>query len=81
MRPGFIVAEAGMNHAIAPDHLAQPRSRRWTGCGMAGVIVDQRCAKTPEPAARMVARCLDGGHRTAWVAGDELYGGNHSATP
>lgn len=27
-------------------------------------------------AACMVARFLDGGHRAAWVAGDEVYGGN-----
>jgi hypothetical protein len=30
----------------------------------------------PEPATRTVARFLDAGHQAAWVAGDEVYGGN-----
>ncbi|MFE5710641.1 transposase [Streptomyces sp. NPDC056501] len=33
-------------------------------------------ATKPELAARMVTRFLDAGHRAAWVAGDEVYGGN-----
>lgn len=35
-----------------------------------------RSSPKPEPAARMVTRFLDAGHRAAWVAGDEVYGGN-----
>lgn len=33
-------------------------------------------ATKPELAARMVTRFLDAGHQAAWVAGDEVYGGN-----
>ncbi len=37
---------------------------------------DTAFATKPELATRMVARFLDAGHQAAWVAGDEIYGGN-----
>ncbi len=42
----------------------------------AGLAEETAFATKPELAARMVARFLDVGHRAAWVAGDDVYGGN-----
>jgi SRSO17 transposase len=54
--------------------------RSWTSdpdrCLAAGLGKETPFATKPEPAARMAARFLDAGHRAAWVAGDEVYGGN-----
>ena len=54
--------------------------RSWTSgpdrCRDAGLDQDTAFATKPELATRMVARFLDAGHQAAWVAGDEIYGGN-----
>jgi SRSO17 transposase len=54
--------------------------RSWTcdpdRCRAAGLDEDTVFATKPEPAARMIGRFLDAGHRVGWVAGDEVYGGN-----
>jgi SRSO17 transposase len=54
--------------------------RSWTSdpgrCRAAGLGDNTQFATKPELAARMVTRFLDAGHRAAWVAGDEVYGGN-----
>jgi SRSO17 transposase len=65
-------------HAAVDRELYVPRS--WTTdpdrCRAAGLGEETAFATKPELAARMVARFLDAGHRAAWVAGDEVYGGN-----
>lgn len=65
-------------HAAADRELYVPRS--WTSdpdrCRAAGLGDKTEFATKPELAARMVTRFLDAGHRAAWVAGDEAYGGN-----
>ena len=54
--------------------------RSWTAdpdrCLAAGLVEKASFATKPELAARMVAQFLDAGHRAAWVADDEVYGGN-----
>ncbi|MFE7123027.1 IS701 family transposase [Streptomyces sp. NPDC057617] len=54
--------------------------RSWTSdpdrCRAAGLAEETSFATKPELATRMVARFLDAGHQAAWVAGDEVYGGN-----
>lgn len=45
-------------------------------CRAAGLAEETSFATKPDLAARMAARFLDAGHRAAWVAGDEVYGGN-----
>ncbi|WP_425413431.1 transposase [Nonomuraea maritima] len=54
---------------------ARGRATR-TRCRAAGPGEDTVFATKPEPAARMIGRFLDAGHRVGWVAGDEVYGGN-----
>ena len=65
-------------HAAVDRELYVPRS--WTAdpdrCRDAGLDQDTAFATKPELATRMVARFLDAGHQAAWVAGDEIYGGN-----
>ena len=65
-------------HAAVDRELYVPRS--WTAdpdrCRAAGLGEETPFATKPELAARMVTRFLDAGHRAAWVAGDEVYGGN-----
>lgn len=65
-------------HAAVDRELYIPRS--WTGdparCRAAGLGEDTVFATKPEPAARMIGRFLDAGHRVGWVAGGEVYGGN-----
>lgn len=64
-------------HAAVDRELYIPRS--WTcapdRCRAAGLDEDTASATKPEPAARMIGRFLDAGHRVGWVAGDEVYGG------
>ncbi|MET9539384.1 IS701 family transposase [Streptomyces sp. NPDC006553] len=66
-------------HAAIDRELYVPRS--WTTsdpdrCRVAGLGDKTEFATEPEPAARMVTRFPDAGHRAAWIAGDEVYGGN-----
>lgn len=65
-------------HAAVDRELYVPRS--WTSdpdrCRDAGLDQDTAFATKPELTTRMVARFLDAGHQAAWVAGDEVYGGN-----
>ncbi|MEV5012834.1 IS701 family transposase [Streptomyces sp. NPDC055692] len=72
----YLVYAGRRGHAAVDRELYVPRS--WTSdsdcCRAAGL--SEGFATKPELAARMVARFLDAGHRAAWVAGDEVYGGN-----
>jgi SRSO17 transposase len=65
-------------HGAVDRELYVPRS--WTSgpdrCRDAGLDQDTAFATKPELATRMAARFLDAGHQAAWVAGDEIYGGN-----
>ncbi|MFF1337712.1 IS701 family transposase [Streptomyces sp. NPDC058290] len=74
----YMVYAGRRGHAAVDRELYVPRS--WTSdpgrCRTAGLGEDTVFATKPELAARMVARFLDAGHRAAWVAGDEVYGGN-----
>ncbi len=74
----YLVYTGRRGHAAVDRELYVPRS--WTcdpeRCRAAGLGEETGFATTPELAARMVARFLDAGHRAAWVAGDEVYGGN-----
>lgn len=74
----YLVYAGQRGHAAVDRELYVPRS--WTSdsdrCRAAGLGEETGFATKPELAARMVARFLDAGHRAAWVAGDEVYGGN-----
>ncbi|GAA3367339.1 IS701 family transposase [Streptomyces sannanensis] len=74
----YLVYAGQRGHAAVDRELYVPRS--WTAdpdrCRAAGLGEETAFATKPELAARMVARFLDAGHRAAWVAGDEVYGGN-----
>ncbi|MFC9679211.1 IS701 family transposase [Streptomyces sp. NPDC056948] len=74
----YLVYAGRRGHAAADRELYVPRS--WTSdpdrCRAAGLGDKTEFATEPELAARMVTRFLDAGHRAAWVAGDEVYGGN-----
>ncbi|MFE5086506.1 IS701 family transposase [Streptomyces mirabilis] len=74
----YMVYAGRRGHAAVDRELYIPRS--WTAdpdrCRAAGLGEQTAFATKPELAARMVARFLDAGHRAAWVAGDEVYGGN-----
>lgn len=74
----YLVYASRRGYAAVDRKLYVPRS--WTSdpdrCRAAGLGDNTKFATKPELAARMVTRCLDAGHRAAWVAGDEVYGGN-----
>ncbi|MFB7136868.1 IS701 family transposase [Streptomyces sp. NPDC056237] len=74
----YLVYAGRRGHAAVDWELYVPRS--WTSdpdrCRAAGLGEETVFATKPELAARMVTRFLDAGHRAAWVAGDEVYGGN-----
>ena len=74
----YLVYAGRRGHAAVDRELYVPRS--WTSdpdrCRDAGLDQDNAFATKPELATRMVARFLDAGHQAAWVAGDEVYGGN-----
>jgi SRSO17 transposase len=74
----YLVYAGQRGHAAVDRELYVPRS--WTldpdRCRAAGLDEDTVFATKPELATRMVARFLDAGHQAAWVAGDEVYGGN-----
>jgi SRSO17 transposase len=74
----YLVYAGRRGHAAVDRELYVPRS--WTSdpdrCRAAGLGGETPFATKPELAARMVARFLDAGHQAAWVAGDEVYGGN-----
>lgn len=74
----YLVYAGRRGHAAVDRELYVPRS--WTAdpdrCRTAGLGEETGFATKPELAAHMVARFLDVGHRAAWVAGDEVYGGN-----
>ncbi|WP_433357420.1 IS701 family transposase [Microtetraspora malaysiensis] len=74
----YLVYAGRRGHAAVDRELYVPRS--WISdsdrCRAAGLGEETGFATKPELAARMVARFLDAGHRAAWVAGDEVYGGN-----
>ncbi|WP_455770877.1 IS701 family transposase [Streptomyces bobili] len=74
----YLVYAGQHGHAAVDRELYVPRS--WTTdpdrCRAAGLGEETAFATKPELATRVVARFLDAGHRAAWVAGDEVYGGN-----
>ncbi|MEV8562521.1 IS701 family transposase [Streptomyces sp. NPDC051917] len=74
----YLVYAGRRGHAAVDRELYVPRS--WTSdpdrCRAAGLGDKTEFATKPQLAARMVTRFLDAGHRAAWVAGDEVYGGN-----
>ncbi|MFJ1831951.1 IS701 family transposase, partial [Streptomyces sp. NPDC088178] len=74
----YLVYAGRRGHAAVDRELYVPRS--WTcapdRCRAAGLEEHTAFATKPEPAARMIGRFLDAGHRVGWVAGDEVYGGN-----
>ncbi|MGW7754562.1 IS701 family transposase [Streptomyces violaceusniger] len=74
----YLVYAGQRGHAAVDRELYVPCS--WTSdparCLAAGLGKQTSFATKPELAARMVARFLDAGHQAAWVAGDEVYGGN-----
>src|SRR5437773_11537806 len=53
---------------------------KWTSdrdrCRAAGIGDDVAFATKPELAQKMIARAAEAGVPFAWVAGDEVYGGN-----
>src|SRR3954462_13363880 len=65
-------------HALIDRELYLPRS--WTDdparCAAAGVPTEVSFATKPALARLMLARALDAGVPAAWVAGDEVYGGD-----
>ncbi|WP_371790194.1 IS701 family transposase [Streptomyces sp. NBC_01471] len=74
----YLVYARQRGHAAVDRELYVPCS--WTTdpgrCRAAGLGEETAFATKPELAACMVARFLDAGHRAAWVAGDEVCGGN-----
>ncbi|MFJ8993968.1 IS701 family transposase [Streptomyces sp. NPDC102279] len=74
----YLVYAGQRGHAAVDRELYVPRS--WTSepdrCRAAGLAEETTFATKPELAARMITRFLDAGHQAAWVAGDEVYGGN-----
>lgn len=74
----YLVYAGQRGHAAVDRELYVPRS--WTSdpdrCRAAGLAEEATFATKPELATRMVARFLDAGHQAAWVADDEVYGGN-----
>ncbi len=74
----YLVYAGRRGHAAVDRELYVPRS--WTSdpdrCRAAGLGDKTEFATKPQLAARMITRFLDAGHRAAWVAGDEVYGGN-----
>ncbi|MEU1183656.1 IS701 family transposase [Streptomyces sp. NPDC005820] len=74
----YLVYAGRRGHAAVDRELYVPRS--WTAdphrCRDAGLGEDTAFATKPELATHMIARFLDAGHQAAWVAADEVYGGN-----
>lgn len=74
----YLVYAGLRGHAAVDRELYIPRS--WTTdpdrCQAAGIPEERAFATKPELATTMIERFLDAGHRAAWVAGDEVYGGN-----
>ncbi|WP_436843382.1 IS701 family transposase [Streptomyces narbonensis] len=74
----YLAYSTPRGRAAIDRELDVPRS--WTSdpdrCRAAGLGDKTEFATKPELAARTVTRFLDAGHRAAWVAGDEVYGGN-----
>lgn len=70
----YLVYAGQRGHAAVDREIYVPRS--WTSdpdrCRAAGLAEETTFATKPE----LVARFLDAGHQAAWVAGDEVYGGN-----
>ncbi|MDX6241660.1 MAG: hypothetical protein QOG10_6484 [Kribbellaceae bacterium] len=74
----YLVYAATGGHAFIDRALYLPKS--WTTdperCRAAGVPDDIKFATKPALAREMVTRALDAGVPAAWVAGDEVYGGD-----
>ncbi len=77
---GVFLAYAGPDgsRALIDRELYLPE--KWTGdrdrCRAAGIGDEVAFATKPELARRMIERAADAGVPFAWVAGDEVYGGN-----
>jgi SRSO17 transposase len=74
----YLVYAGRRGHAAVDRELYVPRSQTADPdrCRTAGLGEESPFATKPELAALMVTRFLDAGHRAAWTAGDEVYGGN-----
>ncbi|MFG2386596.1 IS701 family transposase [Streptomyces avermitilis] len=74
----YLVYAGLRGHAAVDRELYTPHP--WTRdpdrCRAAGLDEDTVFETKPEPAARMIGRFLDAGHRAGWVAADAVYGGN-----
>lgn len=74
----YLVYAGRCGHAAVDRELYIPRS--WTNdpdrCRAAGIPEPAVFATKPDLARRMIERFLDAGHHAAWIAGDEVYGGN-----
>lgn len=74
----YLAYSSRRGHAAIDRELYVPRS--WTTdaarCRLAGIPEDAGFATKPALAVRMIDRTLDAGVRAAWVAADEVYGGN-----
>jgi SRSO17 transposase len=74
----YLTYATSRGHALIDRELYLPQS--WTGdeerCAQAGVPDDVEFATKPALAGEMITRALDAGVPAAWVAGDEVYGGD-----
>ncbi|MGW1364922.1 IS701 family transposase [Streptomyces chartreusis] len=74
----YLVYAGQRGHAAVDRELYIPRS--WISdpdrCQAAGVDDELTFQTKPELATAMIERFLGAGHQAAWVAGDEVYGGN-----
>ena len=74
----YLVYAGRCGHAAVDRELYIPRS--WTNdpdrCRAAGIPEPAVFATKPDLARRMIERFLDAGHHAAWIAGDEVCGGN-----
>jgi len=74
----YLAYAAPRGHALIDRELYLPRS--WTGdqgrCAAAGIPAGTKFATKPQLAQRMIERTAAAAVPFAWVAGDEVYGGN-----
>jgi SRSO17 transposase len=74
----YLTYAAPGGHALIDRELYLPRA--WAAdrarCRAAGIPARTRFATKPALARKMIARALDAGTPAAWVAGDEVYGGD-----
>lgn len=74
----YLAYSSRRGHAAIERELYVPRSwiRDAARCQLAGIPDEVGFVTKPALALRMIDRTLDAGSRAAWVAADEVYGGN-----